>query len=172
MSGRPGPTLPRSGSEGSASSGSAPRFAAQRCSRPTGQGLIRKWIKSRFDRALPLPLVAVAMLRRRFVPGTQLDRPVFANSRGGFRDPSNTSRDIRVARGPAAMEWLTSHNYRKTTATVMDGAGFSARQVADQLGHARVSMTQDNYMGRRVANPAATALDAAFRDAAEGENHG
>lgn len=141
--------------------------------RVVGQGLIRKWIKNRFERALPLPLVAVAMLRRRFVPGTQLDRPVFANSLGGFRDPSNTSRDIRVARGPAAMEWLTSHNYRKTTATVMDDAGFSARQVADQLGHARVSMTQDNYMGRRVANPAAAeALDVRFRDAAEGENHG
>nr|WP_203417328.1 tyrosine-type recombinase/integrase [Jiangella ureilytica] len=141
--------------------------------RVTGQGLIRKWIKNQFDRALPLPLVAIAMLRRRFVPGTQLDRPVFTDSGGGYRDPSNTSRDIRVARGPAAMEWLTSHNYRKTTATVMDDAGFSARQVADQFGHSRVSMTQDNYMGRRVANPAAaTALDAAFRGAVEGENHG
>jgi integrase len=28
----------------------------------------------------------------------------------------------------------------------------SARQIADQLGHARVSMTQDNYLGRRLTN--------------------
>nr|WP_203433361.1 site-specific integrase [Jiangella asiatica] len=135
--------------------------------RVRGEGLIRKWIKNRFDRALQLPLVAVAMLRRRFVPGTQLDRPVFPDSRGGFRDPSNTSRDIRLARGPAAMEWLTSHVYRKTTATVLDDAGMSARQVADQLGHARPSMTQDVYMGRRVLNPgAAEDLDGMLNKAA------
>ena len=26
--------------------------------------------------------------------------------------------------------------------------------IADQLGHSRVSMTQDVYLGRRAANPA------------------
>ncbi len=35
--------------------------------------------------------------------------------------------------------------------TVMDEAGLSARQIADHLGHARPSMTQDLYMGRNVA---------------------
>ncbi|WP_116950226.1 hypothetical protein [Jiangella endophytica] len=97
--------------------------------------------------------MAVAMLRRRFVPGMQLDRPVFANSLGGFRDPSNTSRDIRVAMGPAALEWLTSHRYRKTTATVMDDAGFSARQVADRIGQAGVSLTQDKLPGPARRHP-------------------
>lgn len=134
--------------------------------RVTGEGLIRKWIKNRFDRALQLPLVSVAMLRQRFVPGTQLDSPVFPDSRGGYRDPSNTSRDFRIARGPATMDWLTSHTYRKTTATALDDAGMSARQVADQLGHARVSMTQDVYMGRRVLNPeAAAALEGVLSEA-------
>lgn len=87
-------------------------------------------------------------------------------------------RDIRRARGADALAWLTFHAFRKTTATVLDAAGHSARQVADQLGQARVSITQDNYMGRRVRNPhAAEAIDQALRHpldsmGARDENHG
>jgi transcriptional regulator with XRE-family HTH domain len=59
-----------------------------------------------------------------------------------------------------ALDWITSHNFRKTTATILDSAGLSASVVADQLGHARPSMTQDVYMGRGTVNPqAAVALD-------------
>lgn len=62
-----------------------------------------------------------------------------------------------------AFSWLTSHVFRKTTATILDDAGQSARQIADQLGHARPSMTQDVYMGRKAKNPAAaTALEHAL----------
>ena len=54
---------------------------------------------------------------------------------------------------------------RKTTATALDNAGHTARQIADQLGQARVSITQDTYMGRQPANPAAAqALEHAFDD--------
>ncbi|MFK4084159.1 hypothetical protein ACI2LF_08645 [Kribbella sp. NPDC020789] len=64
-----------------------------------------------------------------------------------------------------AFSWLTSHVFRKITATMLDDAGQSARQIADQLGHARPSMTQDVYMGRKAKNPgAATALEDAFED--------
>lgn len=54
-----------------------------------------------------------------------------------------------------AMAWITSHAFRKTTATILDDAGQTARQIADQLGHARPSLTQDAYMGRKAKNPAA-----------------
>ena len=54
-----------------------------------------------------------------------------------------------------ALSWITSHNFRKTTATILDEAGQSARAIADQLGHARRSMTQDVYMGRGTTNPGA-----------------
>ena len=37
-------------------------------------------------------------------------------------------------------------------ATMLDEAGLSARVIADQLGHARPSMTQDVYMGRKVVD--------------------
>lgn len=44
---------------------------------------------------------------------------------------------------------------------MLDQQGLSARTIADQLGHARISMTQDVYMGRRVVDQAAaTALEA------------
>jgi len=91
---------------------------------------------------------------------------VFPDSRGGRRDPSNTSRDLRAARGSDEFAWVTSHVFRKTAATEVDRAGLSARQIADQLGHAKVSMTQDRYLGRRgVGKEAAAALDRAHRAA-------
>ncbi len=46
---------------------------------------------------------------------------------------------------------ITSHTFRRTVATLMDEAGLSARAAADQLGHAKISMTQDHYFGRPVA---------------------
>jgi integrase len=56
--------------------------------------------------------------------------------------------------------WVTSHVFRKTVATRLDEAGFSGRQIADQLGHAKPSMTLDVYMGRKVVNAdAARILD-------------
>ena len=55
--------------------------------------------------------------------------------------------------------------YRKTVATILDESGASARMIADQLGHSRVSMTQDVYMGRRAVNSAvAEALNASDPD--------
>ena len=44
-------------------------------------------------------------------------------------------------------------------ATVLDERGMIARQTADQIGHARPSMTQDAYMGRKVTNAAVDHLD-------------
>lgn len=49
-------------------------------------------------------------------------------------------------------DWVKTHTCRKTVATLLDGSGASARMIADQLGHSRVSMIQDVYLGRHVAN--------------------
>jgi integrase len=76
-------------------------------------------------------------------------------------------------RGRTEFGWITSHHFRKTTATILDEAALSARQVADQLGHTRPSMTQDVYMSRRVASSrAAEALEQALRDPDQEENRG
>jgi integrase len=129
--------------------------------RVRGQGLLRKSTKtSAGERLLQAPTWAVSLLRSRFMTGARLDQPVFPDALGGFRDPANVRRDIRDARGKEELAWITSHTFRKTTATVLDEAGLSSRIVADQLGHSRPSMTQDVYMGRRAANsPASAALE-------------
>lgn len=135
-----------------------------------GVGLIRKETKSSAgERTLALPAFAISMLRRRRLASGG-NQPVFPDTEGGWRDPSNTSRDLRDARGSEEFAWVTSHVFRKTAATELDRAGLTARQIADQLGHAKVSMTQDRYLGRRaVTSAAADALDQAYRDASEGE---
>jgi integrase len=60
---------------------------------------------------------------------------------------------------------MRSHTFRKTTATALDRRGQTARQLADHLGQAQVSITQDVYLGRRIHTPsAAAALDQEFAD--------
>ena len=107
--------------------------------------------------------------RRAMVTG---DRPVFPDSVGGFRDSQNVERAFRVVRAGTEFEWVVPHTYRKTVATLMDLRGLSARTIADQLGHSRISMTQDVYLGRRAVDGAALlALEAVIRrgDTDQGE---
>jgi integrase len=217
--------------------------------RPPGEGLIRKTTKSRTgERTLSLPSWAAVMLRGRHTADPRPDDPVFADTTGGYRDPSNTRRSLRTALSPVGstaryelgqtlrairrqkqlsrkqvaqtlgwpqtrielietgrikpshrlvsslaktygidlarspdlltqltdatrpadsdkLAWIRSHALRKTTATALDQAGHTARQIADQLGQAKVSITQDTYLARRAANPAAAeALEHAFDD--------
>ncbi|MFE7200704.1 tyrosine recombinase XerC [Pseudonocardia alni] len=126
-----------------------------------GQGLTikpRPKSKSGF-RTLELPGWAVAMLRRRRAASVPNEwAVVFTAPHGGLRDPSNTQSDLRKIFDAAGYEWVTSHVYRKTVATLMDEAGLTARQAADQLGHAKISMTQDNYFGRKVAQTGAAGV--------------
>jgi len=42
---------------------------------------------------------AVDVLMRRFMAGPRLNDPVFPDTEGGWRDPSNTARDLRNAPG-------------------------------------------------------------------------
>jgi integrase len=216
--------------------------------RVKGEGLLRKTTKSKAgQRELILPLWLLGILRRRDAAGLiRLDQPVFPDTDGGYRDPSNVRRALRTSLSPvgntarrdlgltlrairrdakmtrksvanelrwpqtklelietgrvkvdqqlvadllqvykveppptlqaqlqAAIEpadadilaWITSHVFRKTTATILDNDGQTARQIADQLGHARVSITQDAYLGRKATDArAAEALNRAFEN--------
>lgn len=78
---------------------------------------------------------------------------VFPSQLGKLRDRSNTNADLRDALDPLGFGWVTSHNFRKTAATLLDDAGLTVREIADQLGHKRVSMTLDTYFGRKEASP-------------------
>lgn len=112
-------------------------------------------------RKLQLPTwCATALHVRAATTGADPGDPVFPAPQGGLRDPSNTAADVKDAFTKAGFDWATSHTLRKTTASILDGAGLTAREIADQLGHAHPSMTQDRYMGRHIASPrAAHALE-------------
>jgi integrase len=120
--------------------------------REKGKGLRIKPAPKSEDgyRTLELPNWLRDQLRHRKPANASPDGIVFTAPLGGLRDPSNTNADIKEALGAAGYDWMTSHVWRKTVASMMDDAGLSARAAADQLGHAKVSMTQDNYFKRRV----------------------
>jgi integrase len=122
--------------------------------RITGQGLTRKTTKTDTgQRTLILPTWCTDMLRTRAArpdrTGSWQDWPVFPAPLGGWRDPSNIQSDLRAAFDNAGFDWVTSHVFRKSVASVMDSAGLSSRAAADQLGqrqhvddHRRLLRTQ------------------------------
>ena len=133
-------------------------------------------------RIIAVPEFAVEMVRRRLTsphrPNTELVFParlagtrrdpnsVFGDLRQlldffgcevcsgtGFQPATSTTvagRRVRCAEGP--WSWVTWHTFRKTVGTRLDEAGFTPRQVADQLGHANPSMTLDVCLGRQVVS--------------------
>jgi integrase len=103
-------------------------------------------------RVLHLPPWLVELLKAR--PRVENEwNVVFPSQQGKLRDRSNTSADLRDAMDPLGFDWVTSHNFRKTAATLLHDAGLTVREIADQLGHKRVSVTQDTYFGRKQASP-------------------
>jgi len=129
--------------------------------RITGKGLIIKLKpKSKAGwRIIELPSWAVAMLKRRQAEQEPNEwDAVFTSPLGHLRDPSNTQGDLRDVFDRAEYSDITSHTFRRTVATLMDEAGLSARAAADQLGHAKVSMTQDHYYGRKRARTGAAGV--------------
>lgn len=119
----------------------------------TKMGLEERTKTSAGWRVIAIPPDLLEILRRRKESGKVIDQGViFPSPLGRVRDTSNTVGALRRVFDDAGYEWVTSHTFRKTVATLLDAAGLSARQIADQLGHAQPSMTQDVYMGRRVVS--------------------
>ncbi len=119
--------------------------------RVKGKGLVR------FDdtkseagkRTIPLPRFAIsALVERRRLPFLGEQPMIFPSMLGRLRDPGDLSRLWRGVREDLGPPEVTSHSFRKTVATLIDDEGLSARIGAEQLGHAKVSMTQDRYMRR------------------------
>ena len=86
------------------------------------------------------------MLRRRKLAAGGRG-PVFPDSAGGWRNPSNTSRDLRNARGSEEFAWVTSHVFRKTVATLISEATTS-ELASRQLGHSSSQVTRDHYIAK------------------------
>lgn len=128
---------------------------AWRLIRRRGHGLLRlPSTKSgeKGERTIPLPDWAVVMLKDRRERIRDDVEPVFPDSLGAWRDPTNVRRVWRQVRDKLEMEGMVSHTLRKTVASFLDDANVSTRKISDQLGHAKVSMTQDRYLGRRLTD--------------------
>jgi integrase len=112
------------------------------------------------DRDIPLTDWGVDMLVDRKRAATSLDGPIFPSTTGTIREASNVrNRAWNPFAKRAGYGWVTFRTFRKTVATLLDDAGLTARQIADILGHARPSMTQDVYMGRgQISRAGAEAL--------------
>ncbi len=132
--------------------------------RVRGRGLVRSTGKTlAAHRTIPIPDHVASMLRAR-MSGTTDASAVFCTPTGGWIDPTSAQRSMRKALDRAGFEWVTSHVFRKTAATILDAQGVSIREIADHLGHANVSMTQDVYLGRQQdSSAAAAALNRAWR---------
>jgi len=147
---------------------------AWRLVRKTGTGLLRlssTKTGEKGERLIPLPGWALSMLRERRTRIGASVEPVFPSAAGTWRDPSNVRRVWRDVRDGAEMSGLVSHTLRKTVASYLDDADISARKISDQLGHAKVSMTQDKYLGRRLTDrQTADALDGMFPDEPHAES--
>lgn len=121
-------------------------------------------------RILELPHWAVNMLETRKAVRDENDWGVlFTAPRGGLLAPGNVTADLKEIFESKVedesgelvwpvFDWVTSHTFRKTVITLMHLAGLPDRAVADQAGHAKVSMTQDVYFGRKVAKTGAAAV--------------
>jgi integrase len=120
--------------------------------RARGVGLVRQeHTKTKAGtRTLALPDPLVGMLGDRRIAAEPNDGGlVFPTVLGNLRDPRNTSRDWAEARDRLGFPGVTTHSFRKTVATALDRAGLSARDIAEYLGHANPSLTQDVYMAKR-----------------------
>jgi integrase len=129
--------------------------------RKRGEGL--KWVPdTKSDagrRTIPLPRFAIdALTARRSVPFLGEQKVIFPSTSGALRDPDNFSNRWAAAREGLGVPEVTTHSFRKTVATLIDDEGLSARIGADQLGHSRVSMTQDFYMSRGRVHPQVAAI--------------
>jgi integrase len=97
-----------------------------------GEGLIRKATKSKAgERLLHLPDWAIATLRSRRAAGIRLGDPIFADLRGGYRDPSNTRRTLRTALSPIGSD--ARRDLGASLKHLRRQTGQTRKQVADHL---------------------------------------
>lgn len=136
--------------------------------RVAGKGLVRvdDTKTTAGKRIVALPAFAIAVLTERWSrPYVGEQSVIFPSTAGMLRDPNNFGKQWRTVRDALGVPEVTTHSFRKTVATLIDDEGLSPRIGADQLGHSKVSMTQDRYMSRgRVHTQVAELLDRTIKD--------
>lgn len=131
--------------------------------RETGVGLHRLAYRKGNSGGLLLavPQWSVPMWRRRKLAAAP-GGPIFPSWNGQWADPSNVGGRMREAFDACGFEWVTSHVWRKTVATVLDEADLPTTAIADQLGNSP-QVVERHYRRKRAANQAtARALEVIF----------
>lgn len=129
--------------------------------RVTGQGLVRQdhGKTESSGRTIEVATHLQRVLKRRGKMATVKSSGLaFPTVLGNLRDPQNTEKGWREARTRLGLGDVKLHAFRKTVATLLDGAGLSARDIAEYLGHKNPSMTQDRYMSKTAGTARAAAL--------------
>jgi integrase len=99
-------------------------------------------------RTIRPPSWVMDVLKRRHAASTT---PwAFPSPTGGLRDPDHVRKYIRRLFADTPYSGLHPHDWRHYVAGVLDVAKLTSRQIADYLGHERISTTQDDYMERGV----------------------
>lgn len=129
-----------------------------------GSGLVLHEPKSAAGfRTIKLPEFTVMMLRLRY-PGPDFTMgPVFPDALGGWRNPSNTGRSVRLFREKAGFGWFSAHTWRRTAITICDEEGITARETSGYVGHSNIAMTESYMDQRHQSGAIPAALDAAMR---------
>lgn len=111
-------------------------------------------------RRLALPAAVVTMLKARLAKARPESNLVFPSARGPKSERaetpywiSNITGVIRTELDRLGYMGVTGRSFRKMVATELDKAGFTPREIADQLGHSRPSVTMDVYQNREAAGP-------------------
>jgi integrase len=105
-------------------------------------------------RTIRPPTWVMDILKRRH--GERTCDWVFPSSADTLRDPDNLRKQLRNVVADTPWAGLHPHAFRHFVSTRLDVAGWTARQIADYLGHDRISTTQDEYMDRHVAGEGST----------------
>jgi len=118
--------------------------------RVTGYGLyVQDHTKSLAGmRTVRPPAWVMGILKRRYGESTSVY--VFPSATGTLRDPDNTRGGFRQVLAGTSFEGAHPHDFRHYVADVLDKAGLGAREIADYLGHDRISTTYEDYMERGV----------------------
>jgi len=100
-------------------------------------------------RTLPLPeslLEVLKRLQRHSVNGSQ-ETLVFATRKGTpYSDTNLLHRVLKPAGRRIGAPWLGWHTLRRTHATLLQSVGASLKDVQAQLGHTKLSTTNDIYI--------------------------
>jgi integrase len=97
---------------------------------------------------------------------------VFPSAIGTLRDPDNTRARYRRVVAGTPFEGSHPHDFRYYVAGVLDDAGLPAREIADYLGHERISTTQEDYIERGVVGEEAGPAMAKRPKASESKKEG